>query len=179
MNGIKRLTRSAAVVLLMGGVAACGDDGPTGPQAITLDEVQGLYELERLSFDPQGAVDSVNVLAAMEAEGTTPTLNIDRQGGFQIFFRDPATGSTVQLAGTVTTTAEVVVLEFPTAQQASQFVLPQILELTWMSGEERLTFTGNAQISRVRLIELFPALGDEQLFDPTPGELRVTFGPDS
>jgi hypothetical protein len=30
-------------------------------------------------------------------------------------------------------------------------------------------------VTRARLIELVPAFGNEQLLDPTPGDLRVTF----
>ena len=167
---------AAAVLLVAGGLAACDDDGPAGPRVVDLTEVQGLYATVSVTFDPQGSAPAADVLAALEAAGTSPTLNVGRTGSFQLFFRDPATGNITTLGGSVEPTADGIELVFSTQAQADQFLFPRTLALAWDADARTLSSSGSAEVSRARLLQLFPELyAEEQLFDPTPGTLTVVF----
>lgn len=169
-----RLTVLALVVVLFAG--ACGDgDGPTGPP-LDFEELQGLYAVLTLTFDPQGSAPAADVLAALEAAGQSPLLNIGRTGDFQLFFRDPVSGNVRNVGGEVEGAGDQVELVFTTQADADLFLFPRRLTLTHDDQAETLTFSGQANVSRMRLLQLFPELyAEEQLFDPTPGTLTAGF----
>ncbi|NIP78082.1 MAG: hypothetical protein GWM90_02300 [Gemmatimonadetes bacterium] len=156
--------------------AGCGDgDGVAGP-TVDLDLVAGLYEIQTLTFDPQGSAPAADVLSALEAAGTSPTLNIGRTGNFQLFFRDPVSGDIRTVDGDVEGTAEGVELAFATRADAALFLFPQRLPLAFDGEAGTLFYSGPAEVNRARLQLLFPELyADEQLFDPTPGVLTAGF----
>jgi hypothetical protein len=158
-------------------VAACGDsDGITSP-AISLDEVEGLYNPVTMTFDPQGAAPAGDVLAALAASGLEPLLNIARNGTFQVPYRDPVTGEFRTLDGTVVVVGRSLRLTFSTAAAANQLLMPRILTLAWDDEEESLHFSGSADVNRIRLQQLFPELyGQEPWAGETiPGVLTVGF----
>ena len=164
----------ALIAALLGG--ACGDDGGTTEPPLDLDAVQGLYSIATLTFDPQGSAPAADVLSALEAAGTSPTLNIGLTGEFQLFFRDPVTGNVRTLEGAVEGVGDTAELVFATRTDADLFLFPLRLPLTFDGVEETLSFSGQAEVSRSRLQSLFPDLyAEEQLFDPTPGILTVVF----
>lgn len=169
----KTLGAAALVVML----AACGDDGPTAPPVIDLQEVQGLYEVLTITFDPQGSAPAADVLAALEEGGVSPTLNIGRTGNFQLFYRDPVEGDIRTLAGTVSPRSDGLDLVFETQAEADQFLFPSRLVLDYDAESETLSFSGSTDVNRVRLQELFPELyGEEPWTSATiPGILTVGF----
>jgi hypothetical protein len=169
----KALGAAALVVML----AACGDDGPSAPQVLDLQEVQGLYEVASVTFDPQGAAPAADVLAALEEGGVSPTLNIGQTGNFQLFYRDPVEGDIRTLSGTVTARADGVDLVFASQAEADQFLFPARLVLDHDAEAEMLSFSGSASVNRVRLQQLFPELyGEEPWTSQTiPGILTVVF----
>ena len=183
MGSVKRPTgrgsRLAAALLVgVGGrvAAGCGDDDPAGPAVVDLSDVADLYATVTLTFDPQGSAPAADVLAVLESAGTSPTLNVGRTGSFQLFFRDPASGNITTVGGSVEPTADGIRLAFSTQAQADQFLLPRTLSLTWDPETRTLSSSATAEVSRARLLQLFPELyAEEQLFDPTPGTLTVVF----
>jgi hypothetical protein len=173
--GVRLLAATGLVLLVL--VAACGDgDGITAP-AITLDEVEGLYNPVTMTFDPQGAAPAGDVLAALAASGLEPLLNIALNGTFQVPYRDPVTGEFRTLDGTVVVVGRSLRLTFSTAAAANQLLMPRILTLAWDDEEETLHFSGSADVNRIRLQQLFPELyGQEPWAGETiPGVLTVGF----
>jgi hypothetical protein len=171
-----RLLAAAGLGLLLS-VSACGDgDGITAP-AITLDEVEGLYNPVTMTFDPQGAAPAGDVLAALAASGLEPLLNIARNGTFQVPYRDPVTGEFRTLDGTVVVVGRSLRLTFSTAAAANQLLVPRILTLAWDDEEESLHFSGSADVNRIRLQQLFPELYGQEPWagDTIPGVLTVGF----
>lgn len=159
-------------------LAACDDDGSFTAPVIDLEVVAGLYDVGTITFDPQGSAPAADVLAALEAAGTSPTLNIGLTGAFQLFFRDPVSGNIQTLSGTVEPTQEGVRLVFQSQAAADLFLFPRTLPLELDETTGALSFAGSAEVSRTRLQQLYPELyAEEQLFDPTPGFLSVVFQP--
>ncbi len=154
------------------GLAGCGDNNPTELQI--QPEMVGIYSLTALRFDPQGSAPEGNVLPLIQ--GSQPQLVISQTGVFQIAFVDPNTHLIRTASGNVSRTGNGLRLVFGSQTAADELLLPHRLELTWDAGASTLTFTGLADVSRARLLELFPDLyADEQLFDPVPGTLTVAF----
>jgi hypothetical protein len=172
--GVRLLAAAGLGLLLF--VSACGGDGITAP-AITLDEVEGLYNPVTMTFDPQGAAPAGDVLAALAASGLEPLLNIARNGTFQVPYRDPVTGEFRTLDGAVVVVGRSLRLTFSTAAAANQLLVPRILTLAWDDEEESLHFSGSASVNRIRLQQLFPELyGQEPWAGETiPGVLTVGF----
>lgn len=171
--------RSTMATLALAGLlslVACGDDdGPTEPD-LDLDEVVGLYEAVELRFDPQGSAPPANILAVLDSADVAPTLNIYRDGGFQLLYRDPVSGRVDPVNGDVEARGEGIELVFPSQSAANQFLFPRTLPLEFDAAAGTLEFTGSTAVSRARLQQLFPELyQNEQLFDPTPGTLTVRF----
>jgi hypothetical protein len=170
--------RSAAVALfaVAVGLAACGDDhGPSGPE-LGVEAVAGVYAPSTFTFDPQGSAPPANVLEALVSGGVRPDLNIALTGDFDIFFRDPSDGNLVFLEGRLEAIQGGVRLTFDDQADANRVVLPRVLSLTFDEDEGTLSFTGTAQVSRTRLLQLFPDLyQNEQFFDPTPGTLTLVY----
>lgn len=173
--GIISKTLGAAALVVM--LTACGDDGPTAPPVLDLQEVQGLYETLTITFDPQGSAPAGDVLAALEESGQSPTLNIGSTGNFQLFYRDPVTGDVDQAEGTVTARSDGLDLVFASQAEADQFVFPLQLPLDYDAESESLSFSGSTSASTERLMELFPELyADEPWTSATiPGTLTVGF----
>ncbi|MBW3553619.1 MAG: hypothetical protein KY466_08915 [Gemmatimonadetes bacterium] len=172
---MKRSTMGALALLmpLALGVAACDDDGPTGP-SLTLDAVAGIYDPTELTFDPQGSPPPGDVLSQIQA--TQPQLVISATGGFQIAFLDPVTGFIRTPGGLAERTEDGVRLVFSNQTDADLLLLPRTLLLTFDEDTGTLTFGGALSVPRARLLSLFPDLyGGEAFQDPTPGTLIVTF----
>jgi hypothetical protein len=136
--------------------------------------VVGTYTMTTLRFDPQGSLPDVDVLATL---GETPQLSLTAAGQAQITFRDPVSTLVVVINGTYRTTATGVRLEFPSQSAYRDLLLSQRMDLTLSEAAGTLTFNANAPdgVQRARLIVLVPAFENEQLLDPVPGTLRVTF----
>ncbi len=169
----------SAAVLLSPVLAACGDS--TGPTVARAD-VEGVYTLSTLNFDPSGSLPQVDIRARMISQGVTPGLNLASDNSAQLYFRDPSTGSFITVNGTYSTTADGARIVWNKDSSYTLFLVPRTLTLKYTpadssaSGEKTLSFSGAVQeVSRDRLIQLVPEFQDEQLFDPVPGTLTMTF----
>lgn len=169
--------RPGATLLVLAATAwtiGCDGDGDaTGPSVAA---VAGVYEPVTLRFDPQGSAPPADILGALVTGGVRPDLNIATTGDFDVFFRDPTDGNLVLVEGTLEPTNDGVRLTFDEQSEANQVLLPRILALTFDEEEGTLSFDGTAEVSRARLLQLFPDIyADEQFFDPTPGTLTVVY----
>jgi len=164
---------AAAFILTIGSLAACGDDGPTGP-VLDVALVAGTYNMTVLAFDPQGILPEVDVLAGL---GTSPQLILSATGTAQIVYQDPTTSLFTTIAGSFRTTEAGVRLDFATNSNYGSLLLSRRMDFVFTSSPKRLTFDSAAPdgANRLRLIQLAPAFANEQLLDPVPGTLRVVF----
>lgn len=164
---------AAALILAATGLTACGNDGPTGP-VLDVALVAGTYNMTVLAFDPQGVLPEVDVLAGL---GTSPQLIISATGTTQIVYQDPTTSLFTTIAGSFKTTADGIRLDFASNSNFGSLLLSRRMDFLFTNSPKRLTFDAAAPdgANRLRLIQLAPAFANEQLLDPVPGTLRVTF----
>ncbi len=161
------------VVALPALFAAGCDDSPTEPEGIPIAEVIGSYDLTTLTFDPQGSLPESDVRARLGADNVQLILASNRSA--QIVYQDPLSGLFTTITATFRTTATGVRIDFNSGSPYRQLLLSRQMEFT-RSGAS-LTFAGDSPdgVARDRLIELVPDFEGEQLLDPTPGTLQVTF----
>lgn len=167
----KKLAATAFLAALT--LVACSDS--TSSDTTDLDALAGDYSLTVLRFDPQGSLPEQNILAALEMEEIQLTLTLDREA--QIVYRDPGTQLIVTIPGSFRPTAEGIRMEWASSSQYRQLLLSRTMGYAFNDATGTLVFDGEAPdgVSRDRLLELVPAFQGEQLLDPTPGVLRVTF----
>lgn len=166
-----RLGRHSLLALFLLAPAACGEDStPTG---IDLSLVVGSYDLTALRFDPQGSLPETDILSVLGQDNVQLILTSARSA--QVVYQDPLSGLFTTIAGSFRTTETGVRLEFAQNAPYRQLLLSRRIDLT-LTGTT-LSFDAEAPdgVSRARLIELVPAFEGEQLLDPTPGRLVVTF----
>jgi len=174
---VARLPALMLAASLAWAAGACGDNGGISEPAINITDVDGLYQPVTMTFDPQGAAPTGDVLLALEASGIQPMLNIARTGTFQVPYRDPVSGEFRTLAGTVQVLGRSLSLTFATAAGANQLVMPRSIVLAWDEDTQSLHFSGPTEVNRLRLQQLFPDLyGQEPWAGETiPGVLTVRF----
>jgi hypothetical protein len=164
---------AAAAILLALPIFACSDS--SSPDVTDVDAVVGTYSLTVLRFDPQGTLPDQDILAVLEPDDVQLTLTSSRAA--QLVYRDPATQLIVTIQGTFRATAEGIRLEWASNSQYRDLLLSRIMNFTFNAVAQTLVFDGEAPdgVSRARLQTLVQAFQGEQLLDPTPGRLRVTF----
>jgi hypothetical protein len=152
---------------------ACGDNGPTEP-TLDIADIAGTYALTRLSFDPQGVLPEKDILAAL---GTAPQLIVTIDKAAQIVYQDPATGLFTTIPASARTTTTGLRLDFSSNSGYASLLLSRRMEFTFTASTQTLVFDSAAPdgASRQRLVTLVPDWASEQLLDPVPGVLRVTF----
>lgn len=170
-----RAARSAAVLLLTAlPLAACSDS--TSPDGGEIEAVVGTYSLTTLRFDPQGTLPDQDIRATLGTTANTQLiLTSDRNA--QVVYRDPITQLFVTIQGTFRTTGDGVRIEWASNAQYRQLLLSRTMTYTFNGVAGTLTFDADAPdgVQRARLQALVPAFQGEQLLDPTPGRLQVTF----
>lgn len=164
--------RTLALTALVGvAAAACGsDEEPTG---LDLDLVVGTYDLTTLRFDPQGSLPDTNILPTLGQDNVQLILTSSRT--LQIVYQDPISNLFTTISGTFRTTDTGARLEFASNSEYRSLLLSRRMDFT-LTGTT-LSFDAAAPdgVNRDRLIELVPAFEGEQLLEPVPGQLRVTF----
>lgn len=162
-----RITHAVTLAVLM--LAGCGD--ASGPSR---SDAAGTYMLTGLTFDPQGVLPAIDVLARLE--GDIPRLVLAPAGEAQLVFEDPATGLITTTNGTYSTPDGGVRIDFGSNTAFHNVLLSRRMTFD-ASTQGTLTFDGAAPdgVPRARLIELAPEFADEQLLDPVPGQLTTVF----
>lgn len=175
MTRTKRLSTPGLAALLLPValvIGACGES--TTEPRLEISAVAGTYTMTALRFDPQGSLPESNILPVL---GDPPTLTLTSAGQAQVVMRDPVTTLVVTIQGTFQTTPTGVRVDFASQSAFRQLLLSARMEFAFSEQAGTLSFAANAPdgVSRARLVELVPALATEQLLDPTPGALTVTF----
>ncbi|MBR9989858.1 MAG: hypothetical protein KFH98_08895 [Gemmatimonadetes bacterium] len=162
---MRRLVPLLAVVTLF----ACGD--ASGPSR---SDAAGIYVLASLTFDPQGVLPAVDILARLE--GDPPRLVLAPAGEAQLVFQDPDSGLIMTTNGTYSTPQGGVRIDFGQNEAFRDVLLSRRMTFD-AAADGVLTYDAPAPdgISRARLIELVPEFAGEQLLDPVPGQLIVVF----
>src|SRR5687767_5339260 len=75
-------------------VGACGDDDPSRPDEpdLTRADVAGQYEMTQLSFDPQGSLGNVDILARIDPQDLPELVVSPAKDSLQLVFVDPEDG---------------------------------------------------------------------------------------
>jgi hypothetical protein len=157
-------------------LAACGDT--SDPIQVVDVDVRGTYDLTALKFDPQGVLGEVDLKARLTA--SIPRLVLAANGQAQLAFTGPETGLiTVSNATyTVNNLGTTVRIDFGTANTLyTNTFLSKTMTFTYSSSTKSLSFAATSPdgVSRARLVQLVPEWSDEQLLDPVPGVLTITF----
>lgn len=157
-----------ALVMATLALTSCGGD----PSSPSRPEVAGTYTMTQLTFDPQGVLPEVNVLGRVG--DAAPRLVLAPAGEAQLIFEDPVTGLIRTSTGRYTTPQGSVRVDFGDGDEFRTVLLSRRMVFT---GGSSITFEGSAPdgVSRQRLLQLVPEWADEQLLDPVPGQLTVTF----
>jgi hypothetical protein len=166
------LGRLVFASFLLTAAAAC-EDATTEP-TLEIEDVGGLYTMTVLRFDPDGSLPENNLLAPTV---NAARLNLTAAERAQIVWVNPSTSLTVTVAGTYSTTTNGVRVQFEEGSPYGELLLSREMSFTYSPEVGVLTFEGPAPdgVSRTRLRELVPSLAGEQLLDPTPGRLRISF----
>jgi hypothetical protein len=155
--------------------AACGDT--SDPIQIIDVDVRGSYDLTVLKFDPQGVLPEVDLKTRVT--GTIPRLTLANDGQAQLVFVDPETGLvTVSNATYDVTNAGDVRIDFGSAATLySKVLLSRTMTFDYTTETRTLAFAAASPdgVTRARLLQLVPEWQNEQLLDPVPGTLTVTF----
>lgn len=158
-----------AAALLVG----CGDSEPLAPNL----DVRGNYTLAEMSFDPQGTLPNMDLLARVTT--TIPRLVLVSDGRAQLIFEDPSTGlvSTADASYSITRDGGVRVDFGDNSSLQRGTFLSRRMTFTYDEAARALTFAGTSPdgVDRQRLLALVPEWSQEQLFDPVPGTLRVVY----
>jgi hypothetical protein len=153
-------------------LAGCGGDaaGPSRP------EIAGTYRLTDLRFDPQGVLPEVELLTRLGG-AEVPRLVLAPDGQAQLIFEDPATGLIRTADGVYSTPQAGARIDFGPGTSHRAILLSRRMTFTYSQAAGTLSFTGAAPdgVDRARLLQLVPEWQNEQLLDPVPGELTVTF----
>lgn len=171
MNPI-RFLRPLVLVPALLFTLAC-DDSPSEPEGIDITLVAGTYDLSMLRFDPQGSLPDTDILPVLGQDNVQLILATNRTA--QVVYQDPITSLFTTLEGSFRTTESGARIEFQSNAPYRQLLLSRRMEFT-LNGTT-LSFDAAAPdgVSRARLLELVPAFEGEQLLDPVPGTLRVSF----
>jgi hypothetical protein len=152
-------------------LAGCGDS--TGP-SIDTSLVVGTYAMTALSFDPQGSLPAIDINARLN---TSVQLIVSNTGALQIVYQDPVSNLFTTIQGTYRGTEDGVRIDFASNSAYDGLLLSRRMDFAYDSTTTTLSFNAASPdgANRQRLLQLAPELANEQLLDPTPGTLHVTF----
>lgn len=169
----RRASTLAGMIAALAFTSGCGDDG-TSTQNLSLEDLAGTYSLTVLTFDPQGALPETNILPALPA---VPELIVTASKTAQVVFQDPGSGLFTTISATNRTTKTGLRISFASGSGFADLLFPRTMDFTYSETPRTLTFDDEATegVRRQRLRALIPEWANEQLLDPVPGRLRVTF----
>jgi hypothetical protein len=141
---------------------------------LDIQDLVGTYSMTRLAFDPQGTLPEANILAAL---GTTPELILTANSQGQIVYQDPISGLFTTVSCTTKITKTGLRVTFAGNSLYGDLLLSRTMDFSYSEAAGTLAFDDDSPdgVRRQKLTRLVPAWAGEQLFDPVPGRLRVTF----
>lgn len=163
----------AGMIAAIGLSTACGDDG-SSVQNLNIEDLSGTYSLTVLAFDPQGALPEADLLPVL---GVTPELIVTASKTAQVVFQNPGSGLFTTIAATVRTTKTGLRVTFANGSGYADLLFAKVMEFDYPEATRTLIFDQEITegVRRDRLRTLVPGWQNEQLLDPVPGRLRVTF----
>lgn len=166
-------------VLMMALTAvACGDDDGSGPNVpdLTRADVAGIYEMSRLTFDPNGsAFAQVDVLDRLDANDL-PELRVSpTKDSLQLVFTDPQDILQRDVPGSYTLGDDRITIHLSNSAEPAKLLLPQNFALRFDETTETLLFDGAVEADTSHLFFLVPEWSGNPVDDPLPGTLGVTF----
>lgn len=172
------LLRAALGLILVGGLAACGDDDPVDLNLLDVELVVGTYDPTTLTFDVAGPTfGEYDLLAGLQTDEVPPLLVISADGVAQLVFLNPSSGRFEIGEGSYVMLEDGVRIAFVSSSAPGRLLLPQTLDLVYNETSGVLSFSGEIQAPLARLVTLVPALDGEPLSDPVGGVLAVEFTP--
>jgi hypothetical protein len=175
-------TRLAAVLFSLPLLTACGDDeGPTGPDPLTRDEVAGFYEVCTLSFTPEGSLQPVDIRAAAfelsNPQIDRPLLAVDPTGSFELEYTPKGKFTDEEVRGTVDPRVGTVELRFGNNGVApATLLLPGSVSATYQPSPRALLVepSDRYEVPRADYARL-GGFSESGLADRIPGRLRARF----
>ena len=164
-----------AVVVLAMALGACDDD-PSRPDDpdLTRADVAGVYDMTELSFDPQGSLPSVNLLARVSAAQVPELIVAADEDSLQLVFR--LEGSLLRVVrGSYDLGDDGISVELANATEPAEILIPRDLAYAFDEQAETLRFSGTISADTTRLFTLVPEWSGEPVTNPLPGTLSVTF----
>ncbi len=165
-------------IALVGAAAAAGgcedDDGSPFEPGLDPEVVAGVYDITRMTFDPNGSVPEVDIAERLDP-AVRPQLVVALDRTFQLAYIDPTTKKIITVDGSYATLVDGLRLDFPSPEAARHVLLPQRLDLVYAGTTETLSFEGEVNADLSRLVELVPEFEQEQFPDPVRGELDLEF----
>ena len=173
------MIRSKVWALVAGAVmlGACGDDDGSGPGTpdLTRADVAGQYEMTQLTFDPQGSLPVVDLLARLDPANLPELLVSSTRDSLQLLFRDPDGGLARIVPGGYDLGDTSIDIELSNATDPAKLLMPRELRLSFDEEAGTLGFVGSVSADTTRLFDLVPEWSGEPVTNPLPGTLSVTF----
>lgn len=171
-----------ALVLL----AACGGDGGTRSDPLTPQEVQGVYEMCTLRFQPSNtALPAANLLASVidttpPANRPMPSIALATNGTYDLAYTDQQTQFLEQVRGSISYREDQISLSLPSTANAAALLFPRTLLLNYDAAGKRLTGDAAGFAYPVARADYAAAAGisQEGLQSSINGTLQVTFDMD-
>ncbi|MBT8397644.1 MAG: hypothetical protein KJN92_11790 [Gemmatimonadetes bacterium] len=169
--------RPMLVLLVLAGAltctGGCGGDG-SSVTGLDMEDLVGTYSLTKLSFDPQGALPEADILGAL---GTVPELIVTTNNQAQIVYRDPISALFSTISASTKATKTGLRVSFGGNSAYADLLLARSMDLVFSEAPGTLSFDDESPdgVRRQKLTRLIQDWVGEQLFDPVPGRLRVTF----
>ena len=158
-------------------LGACGDDDPSEPDDpdLTRADVAGSYEMTSLTFDPQGSLPLVDLLARLDAANLPELVIASNEDSLQLVFRDPTGGLVRTVPGGYELHDESIEIEFESGIEPAKLLLPAELHFAFDGETEILSTARLTSADTTRLFVLVPEWSGEPVTNPLPGTLNVTF----
>lgn len=172
-------TRTLAVACALPALAACGDDG-TSPDQLTRADIAGRYAVCTLTFTPQGAQPSVDLLTRAFQTTPAPELRVNADGEIQLVYTPAGEGqfATQDIRGVFEVNRRSVTLDFNNTgtRQASTVLLRDPLTLDFIRQPQTLNIAASTpyEVNRTDYARL-AGISEAGLAPQIPGSLAATF----
>ena len=158
-------------------LGACGDDDPSRPDEpdLTRADVAGQYAMTLLTFDPQGSLPLVDLLARLDSANLPELIIASNEDSLQLVFRDPVGGLVRTVPGGYDLGDTGIAVDLANSTEAAKLLLRSDMNYFFDESDETLAFTGSVSADTARLFALVPEWSGEPVTSPLPGTLSVVF----